>query len=141
MGNCGAKARSSGTNCGVALNWTIFNGFNQRRNEENARLRVTTSELEHARTSQSVQAQLARSYQTYRTGLELVQIESGNLDLAARNLEITLDKFRLGSVSTVEFRTAQVNYINAITRLNTARYEAKLAEILLREISGTLSFE
>ena len=135
------RSRGNGFEYGVTASFNLFNGFNRRRNEENARLLVNTSELEYTRTSLSVQAQLTRFYQNYRTGLALVEIEADNLALAARNLEITLDKFRLGSISTVEFRTAQVNYINAVTRLNTARYEAKLAEIFLREISGTLVLE
>lgn len=47
-------------------------------------------------------------------------------------------KFKLGSIATVEFRTAQVNYINATTRFTMAQYEAKLAEVFLREITGGL---
>ena len=119
----------------------IFNGFNQRRLERNARLLIDNAQVEYERAKQGIQSQLATAYQNYVTNLALVQIEKDNQAIAARNLEITLDKFRLGSIATVEFRAAQVNFINATTRYTTAQYEAKLEEVFLREISGTLGVE
>lgn len=135
------RSTGRGFEYGVTASVNLFNGFNQRRNEENARLLIDNAGLEYARTSENVQSQLAQAYQTYLNNLALVEVEASNLDLAARNLEITLDKFRLGSIATVEFRAAQENYLNAVARLTTARYEAKLQEVFLREISGTLRVE
>ncbi|MGN6645900.1 MAG: TolC family protein, partial [Cytophaga sp.] len=48
--------------------------------------------------------------------------------------------FKLGSITTVEFRAAQLNYINATVRYSTAQYNAKLAEINLNQISGTMEY-
>ena len=54
--------------------------------------------------------------------------------------EITLDKFKIGTISPVEFRTAQVNYANAVIRLTNAELLAKQTEISLKEIAGNLTF-
>jgi len=132
------SSRGRGLDYGVTASVNIFNGFNQRRLENNARISIDNAQLVYERTSLNVQSQLASAYQTYVTSLALVQIEKDNQAIAARNLEITLDKFKLGSIATVEFRAAQVNYINATTRFTTAQYEAKLAEVFLRELAGTL---
>lgn len=132
------SSRGRGLDYGVTASVNIFNGFNQRRLENNARISIDNAQLVYERTSRNVQSQLASAYQTYVTSLALVQIEKDNQAIAARNLEITLDKFKLGSIATVEFRAAQVNYINATTRFTTAQYEAKLAEVFLRELAGTL---
>ena len=75
------------------------------------------------------------------TNLDLLKVESGNVQVADQNLEITLEKYRLGSISPLELREAQRNSINAITRLLDAEYQAKITEISLKEISGTLNVQ
>jgi len=40
----------------------------------------------------------------------------------------------------VEFRDAQENYINAVTRLYAAKLQAKLSEVQLKELVGQIDF-
>jgi outer membrane protein TolC len=134
-------SRGRGFEYGVTASVNIFNGFNQRRLENNAKILIDNAQITYEKTGRNIHSQLTSAYQTYVASLALMQIEENNLAIAARNLEITLDKFKLGSIATVEFRAAQVNYINATTRYTTAQYEAKLAEVFLRELSGTLGAE
>ncbi|HEX8376766.1 MAG TPA: TolC family protein, partial [Pedobacter sp.] len=95
--------------------------------------------LDYQRINQSVNAQLASAYQAYRTNLSLVSLEENNQRIAAQNLDITLTRYRLGTITQIEIRDAQLNYLNATVRLNNARYQAKLAEVSLREISGNIN--
>jgi len=71
----------------------------------------------------------------------LLKVETKNVDIAKQNLDITLAKYRLGSIAPLELREAQRNSINAITRFLDAQYQAKLTEISLKEISGTLNIQ
>ncbi|MGN0020578.1 MAG: TolC family protein, partial [Sphingobacterium hotanense] len=61
-----------------------------------------------------------------------------NEDIARQNLNITLEKYKIGSISAVEFRDAQENFINAVSRFNTAKLQAKLSELQLKEIIGNI---
>jgi outer membrane protein len=135
------SSRGRGLEYGVTASINIFNGLNQRRLERNARLAIDITAVELERVQQNVRAQLTTAYQNYRMNLALVAVERQNLALARRNLEITLDKFSLGSIATVEFRTAQENFVNATTRFTTAQYEAKLEEVFLKELTGALQVE
>lgn len=128
-----------GLNYGLTASINVFNGFLQKRNERNAAVAINNAELEHDRVVQSVKAQLAAAYQTYQTNLALVKLEENNQQLAKRNLDITLDKFRLGSIAPIEFREAQLNYLNARLRFSDAQYQAKVAEIALKEIAGNVT--
>jgi outer membrane protein TolC len=65
-------------------------------------------------------------------------LEKTNEAIAKQNLSITIDKFRIGTITTLEFRTAQLNYINAKVRYTSAQFQAKLAEIALKELAGEL---
>ncbi len=135
------KIQANGLTYGLTASINIFNGFLQRQNERNAKVSISSAELDMERTRQGINAQLISTYQNYMTNLDLLKIEAGNVEVADQNLQITLDKYRLGSISPLELREAQRNSINAITRLLDAKYQAKITEISLKEISGTLNVQ
>ena len=88
---------------------------------------------------QTLQSQLNTAYQTYLTNISLIELESENEAIAKENLDITMEKYRIGTIPTIEFRTAQLNYINAIVRHSNAKFQAKLSEINLKEFAGNLT--
>lgn len=135
-------ARSSvgrGFNYGLSASINIFNGFLQKRAEKSANLQIENNQLQYERLNQSISSQLSSLYQTYQTNLQLVKLEKQNLEVARQNMDITLEKFRLGSVAPLEFREAQRNYIDANARYTSAQFEAKLAEVGLLQLSGRLN--
>jgi outer membrane protein TolC len=130
-----------GLNYGLSASINLFNGYLQKRNEKNASLEIDKSKLQYDKLNQNIISQLTSLYQTYRTNLELVKLEQENLAVAKQNMDITLEKFRIGSVAPLEFREAQRNYINANARFTNSQFEAKLAEISLLQLSGKLNLE
>jgi outer membrane protein TolC len=68
----------------------------------------------------------------------LIDLEKNEV-IAKQNLDITLDKFRIGTITTLEFRTAQLNYVKKV-RYSNAQFQAKTSEIALRELAGNLVF-
>lgn len=130
-----------GLNYGLSASINIFNGYLQKRNEKNASFEIENSKLQYDKVSQNIVSQLTSLYQTYLTNLELVKLEQENLAVAKQNMDITLEKFRIGSVAPLEFREAQRNYINANARFTNSQFDAKLAEISLLQISGKLNLE
>lgn len=135
------KFKANGLTYGLTASLNIFNGFLQRQNERNAKVMINSSTLTLDKTKQDINAVLLSNYQNYTTNLDLLKVETGNVELAKQNLDITFDKYRLGSISPLELREAQRNSINAIIRFLDAQYQAKLTEISLKEISGTLNVQ
>ncbi|NEM99709.1 TolC family protein [Pontibacter burrus] len=133
-------ATGRGLNYGITASVPIFNGFEQRRNQQNANINISSAQLEFERLNQTINTQLTTAYNTYLTSLSLVNLEGKNQEIAKRNLEITMEKFRIGSITPIEFREAQLNYVNATVRYSNAQYLAKLAEVSLKEIAGALTF-
>lgn len=133
------QSSSKGLNYGFTATLNLFDGLNQRRNEKVAKLLVENSTIAIAQQNQQLQTTLMTSFQTYLTNLELTKLEQRNEAIAKQNLDITLEKFRIGTVPTIEFRTAQLNYINAKVRNSNAQFQAKLSEIALKELAGNLS--
>jgi outer membrane protein TolC len=133
------QSSGRGLNYGVTASVNIFNGFNQRRLEKNAGILIENAQLQLEQTNLNLQSQLSTAFQTYATALALVKLEEKNQAIAKRNLEITVDKFKLGSIRPIEFREAQLNYVNSNVRYSNSQYAAKLAEIALKEIAGNVS--
>lgn len=132
------KTQGRGFNYGVVATMNIFNGFHQRREEQNSKLMITQSELSLEKINKMVETELAGAYQTYLTNLKLAALEEKNVIIAKENLDITLEKFNIGTIAPIEYREAQRNYTEAAVRYNDSRYEAKVAEVALKQISGTL---
>ncbi|MEO8795341.1 MAG: TolC family protein [Daejeonella sp.] len=135
------QSTGRGLNYGLTASINIFNGFLQKKNEKNASFEIDNSKLLYEKTQQNVQSQIITLYQTYLTNIELVKLEKQNQDIAKQNLDITLEKFKLGTVAPLEFREAQRNYINANARYSNAQFQAKIAEISLKQISGTINIQ
>ncbi len=133
------RSNNRGFNYGVTASVNIFNGWQQTRSEKNAKLLLDNSDLDFERIKQDVDAQLLISFQSYQTSLQLISLEEKNVEVAEENLKITLEKYRLGSIVPLELREAQRNYMDATARYANALYQAKISEITLKEITGTIT--
>ncbi len=134
------QSSAQGFNYGFTATLNLFDGFAQRRNEKIAKMQIENATVAIEQQNQAVKTALTTSFQTYLTNLELTKLEQKNEQIAKQNLNITLEKFRIGTINTLEFRTAQLNYTNAKVRNSNAQFQAKLSEIALKELAGNISF-
>lgn len=132
------SSNAKGLNYGATIALNVFDGFNQRRNERVSKLQIKSAEILLAQQQQLVESTLLTAFEDYQTNRLLIDLEENNEKIARQNLRITLDKFRIGTVSTVEFRDAQENYINAVARRNAAVSALKRSEIQVEFIAGNL---
>ena len=134
------ESSARGFNYGFSATLNIFDGFAQNRNEKIAKYELENTKLAIEQQSQVLESQLSTFYQTYLTNLELINLEQNNEAIAKQNLAITIDKLKIGTITTIEFRAAQLNYVNARVRNSNAQYQAKLSEIALKELAGNISY-
>ncbi len=134
------QTSSRGLNYGFSASLNLFDGFSQNRTEKIASLAIENSKIALDQQHKALESQLNSGFQTYMTNIELIDLEAKNEAIAKQNLDITLDKFKIGTITTLEFRTAQLNYLTAKVRYNDSKFQAKLSEIRLKELAGNLSF-
>lgn len=133
------QSTGQGFTYGINATMNIFNGGLQNRNERVAKIQVENSKIVIEQQLKMLESQLSSAYQTYLTNLQLTKLEAKNEDIAKENLDITLAKFKIGTIAPLEFREAQLNYVNAKVRNSNAQYAAKVSEINLKELAGNLS--
>lgn len=133
--------RNLGFSVGVTMNYNIFNGFTNRQKISVARIREESVLKENERLKLDIEASLQQVYTDYRTNLQLVGFEKESRQFAAHNFEIAREKYRLGAFTDIELRETQQKLMDAETRLLTAIFRCKSAEIELLRISGQLSGE
>ncbi|HBU78866.1 MAG TPA: transporter [Muricauda sp.] len=132
------RSQSNGFNYGFGASLNLFDGFNQNRNEKIGKIALENAEIAIAEQEQSLTSMVNSTYQTYLTNISLMELEEKNESIAKENLDITVEKYRIGIIPTIEFRTAQLNYINAKVRNSNAKYQAKVSEIILKQLAGNL---
>lgn len=125
---------------GINASVPIFNGNQQNRNEKIAKVQLENATVTLEQQKLSLESQLNSAFTSYLTNLELTKVEAKNLEIAEQNLDITLSKFKIGTITPIEFRTAQQNFLDAKVRYSNAMYLTKIYEITLKELAGNLSF-
>jgi len=130
--------KSHGYSYGLNASYTLFDGFNLHRNWQNARVAERSQELRLLETQNQLDADLTRLYQQYSTNVALIAMEFENVGVARENVKISMEKYRLGSISALQMRDIQLKYLDAESRLISAQYVAKTCEIELLKLSGAL---
>jgi outer membrane protein TolC len=135
--------KAYGPSFGFTLSYNLFNGFNTSRNIRNARINISSAEILHDQNVLDVNHSLYILYNEYLSNLDLVRLETVNQDIAKRNVDVALEKYRLGTISDIDLRETQKKLIDSQYQLLLAQFRTKQAETELRRISGELyrSFE
>ena len=129
---------TNGMNYGLTLGFNLFNGFNQKRNIRNSSIELKNTELMYFEIEQGIKADLITIYNAYSNNLKLIKLEQQNLETATENLEIALERYKLGSLSGIDLREVQKSLLDAKERLLLIEFQTKLAEISLQLISGNI---
>jgi len=125
-----------GMNYGLTLGMNIFDGFNRKREKSNARIEIENRNIQYKEVEQEVKAELLTIYYAYENNLRLLRLEEQNLEVAYENLEIALERYKLGSLAGLELREVQKSLLDAEERLISVKFQTKLAEISLLQIFG-----
>ncbi|MDD2474428.1 MAG: TolC family protein [Dysgonamonadaceae bacterium] len=133
------KQRTWGPSVGITVGVNIFDGFNKRREQKNARTRIENTRLEKDQMQLAVKSDFSNMWQSYLNNLELFKLEKENVENARENYEIAIERYKLGDLAGIRLREAQNSLLEAEERLVTAQFNIKINEISLKQISGMVT--
>ena len=127
-------------NFGLAANltWNIFDGGQTSVRVKNAKIAYENQELLQQQVELEVSRDIENALAIYENRLSIFTIQEQNVLTNQNNFERSEEQFKLGRITSIEFRQAQINLLNAQTNKNLAKYDAKLAEIQLLQLTGQL---
>ncbi|WP_299528217.1 TolC family protein [uncultured Lutibacter sp.] len=129
---------SKGINAGVSLNWNLFDGGNTKTRIQNSKITADNLQVQKELIENELERSIANALEIYNNALFILKAEKKNVETNKRNFSRTEEQFKLGQITSIEFRQAQVNLLNAQSNLNSAKYDAKNAELKLLQLSGEL---
>ena len=129
---------SLGPTINANLTWDIFDGGTSKVRIQNSRIAVQNQQISLQQTRQVLQRNVNNAWAFYQNSRFVLEAEKKNLLTNQRNFERTLEQQKLGQITSIEFRQAQLNLLNAQLNFNRAKYSAKTAELALLQLSGDL---
>ena len=129
---------NNGLALGLNLNWNLFDGGIRKKRKEITQINIASQQIQKTQLEQQLERDVMNAWESYQTSLYILQAELTNFSTAKLNMERTEEQFKIGQISSVEFRQAQLNLLNAETSYNTSKYSAKVIELQLLQLSGEL---
>ena len=123
---------------GANLHWNIFDGGRAITALKNAKIVNSNQELVKKQLILEINRDIANAKGNYENALQIYQLQTQNVKTNQNNFKRSEERLKLGQISSVEFRQAQLNLLNAKTTQNRAKYDAKLAELRLLQLTGQL---
>jgi outer membrane protein TolC len=133
-----SSIQSSGPVVGLSFSLPVFDGFNKKRITENARISVESLKLDYESVLKNTLASLWQVYNEYKNNLNIVRLETANLEVARHTAKISFESFRVGQMSDYELRQIQLSALEAENSLIVAQFQAKKSETELLRLSGKL---
>ena len=133
-----AVSTNTGLSGGVNLSWNLFDGGRTITQVKNAKINLENQQLQKESVLISVERDFNNAWDDYQNKLTIFRVQEENILTSKNNFDRTQEKFKLGQVTSIEFRQAQLNLLNAELSRNQAKYQAKIAELNLLLLSGEL---
>ncbi len=135
----GSNTASNSFGLGASLTWNLFDGGSTTTTSvKNAKIAHLNQELLVKQIALEVKRDIENALEIHENRLRIFKIQEQNVSTNINNFERSKEQFQLGRITSIEFRQAQINLLNAQTNKNLAKYDAKLSEIQLLQLTGQL---
>lgn len=129
---------NTGLSGGLNLSWNLFDGGGTLTRVKNAKISLENQKLQKEQIVINIERDFENAWDDYQNKLTIFNVQEQNIITSKNNFDRTQEKFKLGQASSIEFREAQLNLLNTELSRNQAKYDAKLAELFVLQLSGEL---
>jgi len=129
----------------VQVSFPVFSGFNRQRQVAQANADAEDARLNRVAEELRLQTAVTQAYDELMTASQVVTIEARNREVAAEQLELAQERYRLGAANFLELleaqsslATAERDYLNARYRFHGATWalESSVGERLRPEVDS-----
>ncbi|WP_166383490.1 TolC family protein [Polaribacter sp. 11A2H] len=129
---------SNGLNAGLSLSWNLFDGGSTKTRVANAKIALENQQILLEQQKVTINNNLKNTWENYQNQLFILKAQEQNVLTTQNNFDRSTERYKLGQITSIEFRQAQINFINSKTAYNNAKFDAKLIELQLLQLSGDI---
>ena len=133
-----AGTNSTGLNAGINLSWNVFDGGNSKVRVANAKIALDNQEILKQQQVDLIENNIKNTFELYKNKLFVLEAQQQNEITSQNNFDRTQERYKLGQVTSIEFRQAQINLLNTKNSVSNARYDSKLIELELLQLTGEI---
>lgn len=125
-------------NIGITI--PIYSGGTVKRQERTANINTQNAKLQKQNVLLDFKATTVRTFQSYTGNIEQALTQKNTYEISAKLVNLVLQRYQLAQATIIELTEAQRSFEDAGYRLTNLNYNAKIAEIELKRLSGKLGF-
>jgi len=122
----------------IQANYNLFDGGNKKRNIENAKVDELIAQLNINDLKRTLSNQLQNALANYNNQLRLVTLTENLIENAKANLTIGQERFKGGLITSFDYRSIQLAFVNASQARLNAIFNLKNTEVELMRLTGEL---
>ena len=130
--------RTVGPQFGGTVSVPVFQGGNNIRQSKIAKLQYDAAQYNLEATGLKLRIMLENAISDFENQKQLLVIEQDNDAMAKENLEISLQRLRLGQTTELEVKLAQESFVDSRTRLINFMFNVKVAETKIKQLMAEL---
>jgi outer membrane protein TolC len=97
------------------------------------------AQLNYEQINRNLSADLSRAFEQFQDQLNIYKLTSNNVDIAKTRLELSEDRFERGLISSLEYRDAQLAYLNASLQATQSLYALNVANLDIKRLCGNIT--
>lgn len=118
----------------ITARWNIFDGKHDKKQIAIAKLQTTVLEKRKEQITTRIKSEVFIALNNYNNTKRILTLEENNKNISEESLNISLEKFRLGSSTILELNDAQQRFDTANNRYINAYFDVKDAEIEIERL-------
>ncbi len=129
---------SSNLYLNFSASYPLYDAGNRKRNIEIAKMEQEVSEMNILDIKRNLSAQLNITLANYNNQLRLLNLTDQLIKNSKTNLNLAQERFKGGLITSFDYRTIQLAYVNASQSRLNALYNLKNTEIDILRITGKI---
>jgi len=127
------------TSLSLYISYPIFEGFSRKANIQQKLIDFKLYDDQIEKKKLEIVSQIESLILTINTYMEMIDVNEMNIQSAQEDLRLAQEMYRLNSATILDVLDAQVALTQAQGDLITTKYDAKIAEVRLAYLMGTLN--
>lgn len=130
--------KNYGPGAGLIVGIPLFNGFTTSRDIDIARINQQIQITYQQGITAEIETRINKAFAEYESAIALMYLEQENTNLSQEQLNIALERYRLGMMSAIDLREIQKTNLDTGYRLLEAQLNAKFSELQLHLLEGNI---